>query len=300
MNLKKSNELNGIIIKAIGGLYFVETPEGIFECKARGIFRKNEISPCAGDNVLINIEEQGIINEILDRKNNLIRPPLSNLDQLIFVVSTCDPSPNFTIIDKFVAISEFKGIEPIVVITKIDLSKSDEIFQIYNNVGIKVLLIDYNDDIFKNNLLSLLENKISAFTGNSGVGKSTLLNFLDKSLSIETNEISKKLGRGKHTTRQVELYKLNNGGYIADTPGFSTFDTNRYDVILKEQLSSCFREFHEFENKCKFQDCSHTKEKGCAILEAVNEGIISKSRHNSYVTMYDEAKQIKEWELKGK
>lgn len=300
MDLNIKNELSGKIIKAIGGLYFVETPEGILECKARGIFRKQDISPCAGDNVIINIDNEAIITQICERKNSLIRPPLANLDQLIFVISTCEPSPNYTIVDKFIAISEYKGIEPIVVITKNDVEKSNEIQDIYEEVGIKVLTMDYTNNEGCDELYDLLENKISAFTGNSGVGKSTLLNNIDSSFSIETNEISKKLGRGKHTTRQVELYRLKNGGYIADTPGFSTFDTNRYDVILKEQLSSCFREFSEFEGKCRFQDCSHTKENGCAIIEAMNNGLISKSRHNSYVIMFEEAKQIKEWEIRSK
>ncbi len=300
MDYIKDTELTGLIIKAIGGLYFVETPAGICECKARGIFRKQDISPCAGDKVLINIEDDGVITKIYERKNSLIRPPLANLDQLIFVISTCEPAPNYTILDKFVAICEYKKIEPIVVITKIDLEKNNEISEIYKNVGIKVFTIDYTDENCCKKLYNLLENKVSAFTGNSGVGKSTLLNHMDCSFEIETNEISKKLGRGKHTTRQVELYKFKNGGYIADTPGFSTFDTNRYDIIFKEQLSSCFREFEELEGKCRFHDCSHTREKGCAIIDAVNKGTIAKSRHNSYITMYEEAKQIKEWELKGK
>lgn len=292
MSLKSENK--GLIIKAVGGLYFVKTPDGIFECKARGIFRKQEISPCAGDNVII---EDNVITEILPRKNNIIRPPLSNLDQLIFVISTCEPSPNYTIVDKFVAISEYKNIEPIIVITKTDLQKNDVIKKIYNSAGIKVLMIDYTKENCIDELNDILAGKLSAFTGNSGVGKSTLLNHIDSTLSIETNEISKKLGRGKHTTRQVEIYQLKNGGYIADTPGFSTFETNKYDIILKEDLSSCFREFSDYSNNCRFHDCSHTKEKGCAVIEAVNEGKIAKTRHDSYVLMYDEAKQIKEWEI---
>lgn len=292
MNLKSENK--GLIIKAVGGLYFVKTPDGIFECKARGIFRKQEISPCAGDIVII---EDNVITEILPRKNNIIRPPLSNLDQLIFVISTCEPSPNYTIVDKFVAISEYKNIEPIIVITKTDLQKDDEIKKIYNSAGIKVLTVDYAKENCIDELNNILAGKLSAFTGNSGVGKSTLLNHIDSNLSVETNEISKKLGRGKHTTRQVEIYQLKNGGYIADTPGFSTFETNKYDIILKEDLSSCFREFSDYSNNCRFHDCSHTKEKGCAVIEAVNEGKIAKTRHDSYVLMYDEAKQIKEWEI---
>jgi ribosome biogenesis GTPase len=299
MDFVNAENEKGIITKAVGGLYFVETPGGIFECKARGIFRKDELSPCAGDNVLINPENK-VITKILERKNSIIRPPIANLDQLVFVISTCEPEPNFTVVDKFVAVAEFKKIEPVVVITKVDLERGDEIKKIYESVGIKVLVIDYSIPDCCAELYSLLEGKISAFTGNSGVGKSTLLNHIDPSFKIETNEISKKLGRGKHTTRQVELYKLKNGGYVADTPGFSSFDINKYDIILKEQLAGCFREFAPFAEKCRFLDCSHTKEKGCAVIEAVENGIIAKSRYKSYVLMYEEAKQIKEWEVKSK
>ncbi|HNX65144.1 MAG TPA: ribosome small subunit-dependent GTPase A [Oscillospiraceae bacterium] len=295
MELKNAEQNNGIIIKAVGGLYFVKTPDGVYECKARGIFRKREISPCAGDNVSI---QDNVITEILLRKNSIIRPPLANLDQLIFVISTCEPSPNYNVIDKFVAVSEYKGIEPIIAITKIDLNKSEEIKEVYNSSGIKVLTIDYSDSKSCDELYSALENKISAFTGNSGVGKSTLLNHIDLTLCAQTNEISRKLGRGKHTTRQVELFQLDNGGFIADTPGFSSFETNKYDIIRKEDLSSCFREFSKYSDKCMFHDCSHTKEKGCSVIEAVNKGEISKSRHESYVEMYEEAKNIKEWENK--
>ncbi len=287
--------INGIIMKAVGGLYFVKTPDGVVECKARGIFRNRNISPCAGDSVEVS---DGVITEILPRKNAIIRPPLANLDTLVFVVSTCEPSPNYEIIDKFIAIAEYKGIEPIVVLTKIDLDKCDEIYSVYEKVGIKVIAIDYTRDDCCDELLSLLEGKISAFTGNSGVGKSTLLNRIDGSLGLETNDISRKLGRGRHTTRQVELYELGNGGYVADTPGFSTFDTNRYDIIMKEELSSCFREFAEFEGGCRFQNCSHTAEKNCSVKDAVENGDIPVSRYKSYVSMYEEAKQIKSWENK--
>lgn len=295
MSNNYQNDNQGIILKAIGGLYFVKTPEGVSECKARGIFRKQEISPCAGDNVVISDD---VITEILPRKNSIIRPPLANLDQLIFVVSTCRPSPNYLIIDKFIAISEYKKIEPIIVITKVDLQDNRELVDIYTKIGIRLLVMDYNIPGCCDEINDLLSGKLSAFTGNSGVGKSTLLNHIDNTLGLKTNEISEKLGRGKHTTRQVELYPLKNGGYIADTPGFSSFETNRYDIILKEDLSSCFREFAEYSDKCKFKDCSHTKETGCAVIQAVKEGKIPLSRHKSYVDMYEEARQIKEWDLK--
>lgn len=273
----------------------MESPDGIFECKARGVFRNMGISPSVGDNVTV---ENGVISEIGGRKNFLIRPPLANLDQIIFVVSTVSPSPNFLILDKFIAIAEYKKIEPVVIITKTDLGDSRPIHEIYDAIGIKVLEIDYSEESSIQAVRKLLRGKISAFTGNSGAGKSTLLNAVDSELNIPTGEISKKLGRGKHTTRHAELYKLSDGGYIADTPGFSTFETNRYDIIRKEELVDCFREFYGLTENCRFRDCSHTCEKGCAVIDAVNSGDIPKMRHESYCIMYNEAKQLKEWELK--
>lgn len=290
-----AGKTSGIILKCLGGLYTVESPDGIFECKARGIFRKKGISPSVGDNVIV---ENGVISEIGERKNFLIRPPLANLDQIIFIVSTVSPAPNFLILDKFIAIAEYKNIEPVIIITKIDLGDSQPIKDVYNSIGIKVLEADYNSESSIQAVRELLKGKISAFTGNSGAGKSTLLNAVDPDLNIPTGEISKKLGRGRHTTRHAELYRLKDGGYIADTPGFSTFETNRYDIIRKEELAGCFCEFADYTENCLFRDCSHTCEKGCAVVEAVANGIIPKIRHESYCAMYDEAKQLKEWELK--
>lgn len=284
----------GLIVKSIGGLYFIESSENIYECKARGIFRKDGISPSVGDRV--NFED-GVITEILKRKNYIIRPPLANLDQLIFVVSSTEPSPNLLILDKFIAVAEYQKIEPIVILTKIDLEKCDEIIDIYKKAGIQIYAVDYNDNDPAETVRGLLKDKISAFTGNSGAGKSTLLNEICGDFNISTGEVSKKLGRGRHTTRHSQLYKLPWGGYIADTPGFSTFETNKYNIIKKEELSDCFREFSVYSSKCKFRDCSHTKEKGCCVIEAVENGKISKSRHESYCCMFEEAKQIKEWEL---
>ncbi|MDE7104934.1 MAG: ribosome small subunit-dependent GTPase A [Ruminococcus sp.] len=290
-----SDKFSGIILKCLGGLYTIESPCGIFECRARGIFRNKGISPAVGDNVTV---ENGVISEIENRKNFLIRPPLANLDQIIFIVSTVSPSPNFLILDKFIAIAEYKKIEPVVIITKTDLSDGSPISDIYSSIGIKVLEVDYSNDVSIQAVREILKGRISAFTGNSGAGKSTLLNAVDSSLNIPTGEISKKLGRGRLTTRHAELYKLKEGGYIADTPGFSTFETNRYDIIRKEELAECFREFNEFTVNCRFRDCSHTCEKGCAVVEAVRNGQIPDKRHESYCAMYNDAKQLKEWELK--
>ncbi|MFA5659568.1 MAG: ribosome small subunit-dependent GTPase A [Oscillospiraceae bacterium] len=290
---------SGVIVKSVGGLYMVQTPDGAFECKARGIFRNRDISPCCGDRVEIEFDASGsVISKICERKNYIIRPPLSNLDQLVYVASITQPNPNLLLIDKFIAISEYKGIEPVLVITKIDLSIYEDILKIYRKTGITVFAVNNMTGEGTNTVLDMLKGKLSAFTGNTGVGKSTLLNNILPEAAIETGEISRKLGRGRHTTRHVELYRLDENSYVADTPGFSTFDTQKYDTIFKEDLALCFREFSDYSGKCKYQDCSHTKEKGCAVIEAVLSGEIPKSRHDSYVQMYEEAKLIKEWEHK--
>lgn len=292
-----SSFMNGLIIKVVGGIYTVEAPDGVFECKARGVFRKKGISPVCGDTVTIAFEnDTPVIEAIGERKSLLIRPPLANLDVLVFVTSTCEPYPNLLLLDKFIAIAEYKKIKPIVVFTKIDKQDCREYFEIYKKSGIEIFSVDNVTGQGADLVKKALRGKLSAFTGNTGVGKSSLLNNIFPELNLATNEISKKLGRGKHTTRHVELYKLEDGGYIADTPGFSSFDTNRYDIIFKDELADCFVEFRQYTDKCRFQNCSHTKEKGCAVIEAVEKGEIAKSRHESYLNMYEQAKQLKEWE----
>ena len=293
--------MTGIIIKAIGGLYTVEASDGVYECKARGLFRKKGISPNCGDNVEITPENEsrGVIEEILPRKSQIIRPPLSNLDVLVFVSSVCEPKPNLLLLDEFIAIAEYKKIKPVVVFTKIDKQDSSVLAKLYRDAGLTVFEVNNMTGEGSEEVKSFLEGKLSAFTGNTGVGKSSLMNRIFPDLKLETNEISEKLGRGKHTTRHVQLFKLENGGYIADTPGFSTFDTNKYDIIYKDELADCFCDFAQYIGKCRFPNCSHTKEKGCAVIEAVSEGKIAKSRHESYISMYEQAKQLKEWEHKN-
>lgn len=292
----------GKIIKGIGGFYYVDADDTIYECKARGNFRKRGITPMVGDNVEITVNQEGngenTVDNIFNRKNELVRPPLANLDTLFIISSIVDPKVNPLIIDKLVAIAEFKHIEPVIVFTKID--KSDdykEYKNIYEKSGFKVIVCDNTVGSGAEKIEAMLPGKISAFTGNTGVGKSTLLNNIFPHLNLETGETSKKLGRGRHTTRHCELFKVN-GGYIADTPGFSSLDFERCEKILKEDLPYCFREFEPYLGQCKFNSCTHVNDKGCAVCEAVEKGLIQPSRHNSYVSMYNDVKDIKQWQMK--
>ena len=270
------------------------------KCAARGIFRAKGISPAAGDLVRVEGDENTdpVISEIHERRNFLVRPPLANLDKIVFVNSTAQPAVNRFILDKLVAIADSKGIEPIVVFTKIDLENAGDLPGIYRAIGIPVCTVDNTTGEGADSVRELIAGKIAAFIGNSGVGKSSLMNVLYPDLELDTAHISKKLGRVRHTTRQVELYKRD-GGYIADTPGFSTVDTERYVRLPKEELSGAFREFREYVGECMFANCAHGKEKGCAVRSAVDEGKIAQSRYNSYLRMFEEASAINDWEFKN-
>lgn len=300
-----SETINAVILKANSGFYYVRPDnaddtagEGILECHARGIFRKKHITPLVGDRVLVSREgKTSTVEEILERKNSLIRPPVANIDFLIIVASTTQPVPNLLIIDRLTAMAKEKNIEPYVVFSKGDISDVGELCDIYNKAGITSFEASGVTCDGIDRLKEIIRGRVGAFTGNSGVGKSTILNALDPTLLQVTGEISKKLGRGRHTTRIVELFPVC-GGYIADTPGFASLDIGRFEPILKDDLQYAFPEFEPYINSCRFTGCSHTKEEGCAVLEAVNDGKIPKSRHQSYCEMYEEARQIKEWELK--
>ena len=293
--------IDGRIVKGIGGFYYVKTADGIYECKARGVFRKMKITPLVGDFVSVTINEraENTIDEIKERKNSLVRPPLANLDTLFIVSSVVDPLINAGVIDRITAIAEFKHIEPVIVLTKVDLDNSyTKYYDLYTRAGFKVVICNNKTGEGSDEIKSMLKGRTSAFTGNTGVGKSSLLNCIDSRLSIETGETSRKLGRGRHTTRHCELFEIN-GGYVADTPGFSSVDFEKCDRILKEDLPYCFREFEPYLTECKFQtNCAHVNDKGCAVVQAVNDGIISQSRHQSYVDLYNEVKDIKEWQIK--
>lgn len=291
--------LNGIIIKGIGGFYYVEAADVVYECKARGAFRKKKITPLAGDKVIITVrdDKENTIDDILPRKNNLLRPPVANIDTLIIVSSVKEPVPSLLVIDKLTAIAVDKGIKPCVVFSKSDLGDTSELEEIYRKAGIPVASVCCKTGEGVDKVKSMIGEGITVFTGNTGVGKSSLLNAIDERFSLATGEISDKLGRGRHTTREVTLYHIGDG-LVADTPGFSSLDIEQTsEVILKENLPFCFPEFEEYLGKCKFSSCSHTVEKGCLILDALEKGVIHKSRHTNYVTMYNDVKDLKEWEL---
>lgn len=293
-----SKQLEGIIIKGIGGFYYAEAAGEIYECKARGSFRKNKITPLPGDNVVITVreDEENTVDEIYQRQNFLVRPPVANIETLVIVSSAKDPSPSTLIIDKLIAIAVKKNIKPCVVFTKSDLADTSSLTDIYNVSNIPVCSVCCKTGEGVENVKKMLGNGVTVFTGNSGVGKSSLLNLIDPDFSLSTGDISNKLGRGRHTTREVTLLKFGNG-YLADTPGFSSLELSLNEQILKDELPFCFPEFSEYLGSCKFSTCTHTVDKGCKIIEAVENGAIHKSRHNSYVSMYNDIKDLREWQL---
>ena len=291
-------QLNGIIIKGIGGFYYIEANGDIYECKARGAFRKKKISPLAGDNVTITVRENGenTIDDILERRNFLIRPPVANVDTLVIVSSVKEPVPSTLVIDRLTAIAVSKNIKPCIVFSKSDLGDTKELEEIYKKAGLDVCSVCCKTGEGVEKVKEMIKGGITVFTGNTGVGKSSLLNCIDSRFSIETGEVSSKLGRGRHTTRDVTLHKVNDF-YVADTPGFSSLDIESGELIMKDDLPYCFPEFSEYLGKCRFSSCTHTVDKGCKILDALEKGDIHESRHLSYVTMFNEVKNIKEWQL---
>ena len=284
---------DGRIMKGIGGFYYVETASGLFECKAKGRFRKENLTPLAGDLVSITVREdkENTIDEIHPRKNALKRPPVANIDRLFLVISAVKPLPRTLVIDKLTCIAEKNEIEPVLIFSKTDLAPIDDLLSVYRTTGYTMLFNTQLDEILKQ-----IDGHVCAFTGNSGVGKTTLINRLDPSLSLETNEISEKLGRGRHTTRQAELFHIADG-LVIDTAGFSSIDLLQNEVILKEDLASCFPEFRPYLGDCRFSTCAHLCEKGCKICEMVENGTLSASRHKSYCALYEDAKTIRHWEL---
>lgn len=291
-------EMQGKILKGIGGFYYVETPAGCIECRARGVFRNRGETPMVGDEVRICLDEQtgkGVLEELYPRKNFLQRPGVCNVDCLYIVVSTIDPAPNLLNIDKLTALAVHRNIEPCIIISKTDLKENKALYNLYVDAGFTVFEIGFHQQNIEP-LRQSLAGKVSAFTGNSGVGKSTLINRLLPQLQLETGEISKKLSRGRHTTRHIELFPLPGGGYLADTPGFSSIDFEDGVVIEKQAVIDCFPDFVPFLNRCRFPDCRHIGERDCGIKQAVSQGKIASSRYESYCVLYREAEKIKDWE----
>ncbi len=298
--MSMTEKLTGILTKCIGGFYYVEVADTVYTCKARGSFRKEGISPVAGDHVEITVQEDenGTVDKVLPRRNVLLRPPVANVDLLVIVVAVTAPAPNLQIIDKMIAIAEQKAIEPVLVINKTDLVSGDDIAAIYRAAGFDCFVVSAMQPETLQPLYERLQGKVSAFTGNSGVGKSSILNALDPTLAIETGEISKKLGRGRHTTRCATLFHVG-GGLIVDTPGFSSLDVAMVEETLdREQLFYCFREFEQHFGKCRFSSCTHVTEPGCAVRAAVAAGEIAPSRYQSYTALYEQLKNKKDWETK--
>ncbi|MBO5936652.1 MAG: ribosome small subunit-dependent GTPase A [Clostridia bacterium] len=290
--------IDGVILKGIGGFYYVRTDEGVFECKAKGKFRKERITPLAGDKVSVTIrnDEENTIDEIYERKNFLIRPPVANIDKLFIVVSAAKPKPNTVIIDKMTVLAEKNNITPVVVITKTDLANHDELKAVYETTGYKVYSFSVEDHSELDNIKNELSGCLCAFTGNSGVGKSTLINALSGNLQLETGEISDKLGRGRHTTRQAEVFPVGDG-LVIDTAGFSSIDFTVDNRIYSDELQYYFREFSEHIDECRFTGCRHIGDKGCRICELIQSGEISTSRHESYKAILSEIKDNKKWDV---
>ena len=292
--------MKGIIVKALSGFYYVKSEEKIYECKAKGSFRNEGISPLIGDVIAFDTtdETRGIITEIMPRKNAMARPPVANIDRVIIVSSFCTPSPNNLIIDTLTVICEHNGIEPILVFNKSDLGDFTDWTELYKSVGYKVFVTSTETGDGINELKNEMIDGITVLTGNSGVGKSSILNSFFPELNLAVGEISQKLGRGRHTTRHSQLYQLSNGGFVADTPGFSSLEIDKTDFSFKENLENCFPEFDEFLGNCRFTGCSHTGEKGCAVCEAAKSGAIPVCRHQSYISLYNELKDLKVWQTK--
>jgi len=295
--------IQGRIQKALSGFYYVDTGEaGLLTCRARGKFRKDGVSPLVGD--LVEVRElgnqEGFVEAILPRKNAFERPAVANIDQLVIIASGAIPKTEPYLIDRVASIAALKNCEVVILLNKCDLDRANGLYEIYTAAGFPTLRVSAETGEGLEDLKPLISGKLSAFTGNSGVGKSSILNALDPEFQLKVGEVSQALGRGRHTTRHVELYRLSCGAEIVDSPGFSSFETEELNLELKQHLPETFREFRPYLKDCRFVGCSHTKEKGCAVLEAVRGGKIPKSRHESYLRLYEELKPLQEWQQKNR
>ena len=289
----------GRIVRSLSGFYDVQTAEGLVTCRARGILRRQGSSPLTGDLVEITVEHgRGMVEKILPRKNSFIRPAVANIDALVVFAANVNPVTEPYLIDRVAAIAGDQEVPVILCVNKCDLDPAPDLVDIYEKAGFTVIRTSAETGEGVEDLRKLIEGKLTAFTGNSGVGKSSILNRLAPELNLATGEVSEKLGRGRHTTRHVELYRLGESTYVADTPGFSSFDTDQMELILKENLQYAFPDFAPFIGKCRFDDCSHRREPDCAVRTALEEGRIGKSRYDSYRKLYESYSQVNLWELK--
>lgn len=290
----------GRIEKALSGFYYVNTGAETLQCRARGKFRREGVSPLVGDRV--EVRElgggEGFVEAIEERRNVFSRPAAANIDQLVILASAAIPVTEPYLIDRIASIAALKGCDVLLCLNKCDLDPSEELYGIYSRSAIPVLRISAETGEGLDALRQAIAGKLNAFTGNSGVGKSSVLNALLPELHLPVGEVSKALGRGRHTTRHVELFPLGGGTYVIDTPGFSSFDTEEMDLELKEHLPETFPEFAPYVNDCRFTGCTHTKEKGCRVLQAVKDGDIPASRHRSYLRLFQELKDVQAWQKK--
>ena len=290
---------SGRIVRSISGFYDVRTGDEVITCRARGILRREGSSPLTGDIVDITVEKgKGMVEAVHPRKNSFVRPAVANGDALVVFAANVNPVTEPFLIDRVAAIAGDQEVEVYLCVNKCDLDPAVDLVRIYENAGFRVISTSSETGEGVEELRQLLQGKLTAFTGNSGVGKSSILNRLCPRLELPTGEVSEKLGRGRHTTRHVELYSLDPETYVADTPGFSSFDTDQMDVILKENLQYAFPDFARHIGQCQFHDCSHRKEPGCAIRAALESGSIEATRYDSYLRLYEKASQINLWELK--
>lgn len=290
----------GRIEKALSGFYYVNTGAETLQCRARGKFRREGVSPLVGDRV--EVRElgggEGFVEAIEERRNVFSRPAAANIDQLVILASAAIPVTEPYLIDRIASIAALKGCDVLLCLNKYDLDPAEELYGIYSRSAIPVLRISAETGEGLDALRQAMAGKLNAFTGNSGVGKSSVLNALLPELRLPVGEVSKALGRGRHTTRHVELFPLGGGTYVIDTPGFSSFDTEEMDLELKEHLPETFPEFAPYVNDCRFTGCTHTKEKGCRVLQAVKDGDIPASRHRSYLRLFQELKYVQPWQKK--
>lgn len=294
-----SERRTGRIVRSLSGFYDVQTPAGVVTCRGRGSLRRGRECPLTGDMVEITVEGgKGMVERILPRKNSFIRPAVANVDALVVFAANVNPVTEPFLIDRVAAIAGDQGVEVYICINKCDLDPAVDLERIYTRAGFPVIRASAQTGEGVAQLRSLLSGKLTAFTGNTGVGKSSMLNALCPGLELATGQVSQKLGRGRHTTRHVELFALDENTYVADTPGFASFDTEQMEIILKENLQYAFRDFAPYLGECQFHDCSHRAEPGCAVRQAVEAGEIEASRYKSYLQLYDQYSRIKEWERK--